>query len=337
MLDFLTIAFNETDHAHVRDGRAALTAAGAVEMWRGFWIMAGRCGAPDTQQKLAAVYRAFTQPAHLPPGIIVSPLDEQCEIGIGLSMSEDSRVFYHRFMAADYEKKHGRSNRNSYTFFGDGHLRFAALTERADRLLDTPREVTPLCVAMLRNGSDKALGWHTYTPFYALLVATLEQAPRHVLEIGIGTNYEDVPSCMGRNGSPGASLRAWRDFLPKAQIFGADIDRRVLFEEDRIKTCFVDQLDRSSLARMWEMLPQEQFDLIIDDGLHTIDAAENTLELSLGHLDLKGFYIVEDVLLHQAVAYLTMAQAKQLDGFLIQLPRNVNTFDNCLLVAARKV
>ena len=31
-----------------------------------------------------------------------------------------------------------------------------------------------------------------------------------------------------------ASVRAFRDFLKKAQIYGADIDKKILFKEDRI-------------------------------------------------------------------------------------------------------
>ena len=39
-------------------------------------------------------------------------------------------------------------------------------------------------------------------------------AVENILEVGIGTNFLDVPSTMGEDAIPGASLRMWRDFFP---------------------------------------------------------------------------------------------------------------------------
>ena len=86
-----------------------------------------------------------------------------------------------------------------------------------------------------RHGSDKS-SRHNYHLLYAPLLAPRRRNRLHLLEIGIGTNNPDVVSTMGASGKPGASLRAFRDFCPQAQVFGADIDRRILFEEDRIRT-----------------------------------------------------------------------------------------------------
>ena len=43
---------------------------------------------------------------------------------------------------------------------------------------------------------------------------------------------------MNINGKPGASLRAWRDYFENALIYGADIDKNILFKENRINTFF---------------------------------------------------------------------------------------------------
>jgi hypothetical protein len=72
----------------------------------------------------------------------------------------------------------------------------------------------------------------------------------HLLEIGLGTNNTDVVSNMGSEGVPDASLRAFRDYLPNARIYGAGIDKRILFEESRIKTYFADQTDLAAAARL---------------------------------------------------------------------------------------
>ncbi len=85
-----------------------------------------------------------------------------------------------------------------------------------------------------RHGSYKSTA-HEYHLVYGPILADTA-AVRAVLEVGLGTNHRDVVSRMGFRGRPGASLRAFRDFLPNARIFGADVDCRVLFAEERIRT-----------------------------------------------------------------------------------------------------
>ena len=99
---------------------------------------------------------------------------------------------------------------------------------------------------------------------------------------------------MGEKGKPGASLRAWRDYFYKAVIYGADIDKKILFEEDRIKTFYVDQSNSQSVKEMWKKINQKNFDLIIDDGLHTFHGAKSLFENSINHLKQDGIYIIED-------------------------------------------
>lgn len=140
-------------------------------------------------------------------------------------------------------------------------------------------------------GSDKA-STHNYHLLYAAILDP--GAATSVLEIGLGTNDVKVVSNMGRNGKPGASLRALRDFLPDACIYGADIDRGILFSEDRIITHFVDQTDLSSFDALGAAVP-EDFDLIIDDGLHSPNANLATLAFGLGRLTIGGSIVIEDI------------------------------------------
>lgn len=142
------------------------------------------------------------------------------------------------------------------------------------------------------HGSDKA-GVHDYHLVYGSRLRDPESVTA-ILEIGLGTNNKDVVSHMGRDGRPGASLRAFRDFCPNASIFGADVDRRILFEEDRIKTFFVDQTDLRSFEALGEGL-RPAFDLIIDDGLHAPNANIATLSFALSKLKKGGWFVVEDI------------------------------------------
>ena len=80
-------------------------------------------------------------------------------------------------------------------------------------------------------------------------------------------------------------------------MYGADIDRNILFQEDRIKTFYCDQLDVSSIRELWSNAElQGGADIIIEDGLHTFDANVSFLEGSLDQLRPGGTYIVEDIL-----------------------------------------
>lgn len=142
------------------------------------------------------------------------------------------------------------------------------------------------------HGSDKASS-HNYHHLYGAILHNPE-AVSAVFEVGLGTNNEDVVSNMGRQGRPGASLRAFRDYLPKAQIFGADVDRRVLFEEERIRTFFIDQTDLAVVNALAATL-DVRFDLIIDDGLHSPNANLATMLFALKKLKPGGVFVVEDV------------------------------------------
>jgi hypothetical protein len=141
-------------------------------------------------------------------------------------------------------------------------------------------------------GSDKAT-FHAYHEIYAAILRDREKVER-VLEIGLGTNNTDVASNMGPAGRPGASLRAFRDFLPNALIFGADVDRRILFAETRIATFFVDQTAPETFRALASQLRGE-FDLIIDDGLHAMNANLSTLEFGLGKIRPRGWVVIEDI------------------------------------------
>jgi cephalosporin hydroxylase len=141
-------------------------------------------------------------------------------------------------------------------------------------------------------GSDKARD-HDYHLLYGSLLSEPTSVTA-LLEIGLGTNNPRLVSNMGKKGRPGGSLRAFRDFLPKAQLYGADIDRQILFEEDRIATFFVDQTDPASLSTLASLIG-DHFDLIIDDGLHSPNANLAVLDFGLRKLKVGGWLVIEDI------------------------------------------
>jgi len=164
-------------------------------------------------------------------------------------------------------------------------------------------EISKLCE---KYGSDKGYvefgkkvpyEWtpHTFSNFYHHLFDYCRDNIQLVFECGIGTNNPTIPSNMTTTGKPGASLRVWRDYFKNAEIYGADIDEKVLFSENRIKTFYVNQLESKSIRDMWSNINKENFDIILDDGLHNFEAGAQLFKHSYDKLRKCGLYIIEDV------------------------------------------
>ena len=177
----------------------------------------------------------------------------------------------------------------------------SAFSHKKDNPVILPINVnkpTRLCFVMKLLGSDKGLRGHNFTTFYSSLFNKKKNQPDfRLFELGLGTNNPELPSTMGESGAPGASLRGWRYFFQSAQIFGADIDKDILFNEERIRTFYCDQTDKRSIDELWDSNPllRKNFDVIIEDGLHTFDANICMLRNSIHKLKDDGVYVVEDV------------------------------------------
>ena len=200
---------------------------------------------------------------------------------------------------------------------------------------------TPLCRIMTSYGSDKGIGRHNYTRLYYNLLAPLRDSNLRLFELGIGTNNPNLVSTMGERGKPGASLRGWAEFFPRGEIMGADIDRDILFREGRIKTFYCDQLSKDAIDMMWAQPELSgEFDVLIEDGLHTFEANIFFLENSLHKVRRGGYYIVEDVRQadlprwRERLAYYSAAHS-DFSFLLVRLPWMFNDSDNNLLVAKR--
>jgi hypothetical protein len=157
-------------------------------------------------------------------------------------------------------------------------------------------DITDLCKIMKKYNSDKGLGWHNYTVVYNALFKNIKNNNLKIFELGIGTNNINLPSNMGANGTPGASLRGWKEFFPNSLIYGADIDSNILFNEDRIMTFYCDQTNPVIIKQLWNnTILQNKFDIIIDDGLHEFSANVCFFENSVQKINDNGFYIIEDI------------------------------------------
>lgn len=208
---------------------------------------------------------------------------------------------------------------------------------------DPSNELARLCDTY---GSDKgqlrALGhpysWpsHTYTDYYSRLFGHSRQGVLKVFECGLGTNNPEIPSSMGVDGQPGASLRVWKDYFPNALVWGGDIDRESLFQEERISTHYINQLDAGSIREFWKAVAVTDFDFILDDGLHTFEAGSNLFTHSIEHLANSGIYVIEDVSLPDLAKYKEFFQDTEflVDYVLLHRPK-LGLGDNNLVVVRK--
>lgn len=194
---------------------------------------------------------------------------------------------------------------------------------------------TPLCEIMGRNKSDKGDinindSWHNYTTLYYSIFKELSEKNLRIFELGIGTNNEI--------GMPGASLYGWTNFFPNSYVFGADNDTGILFNTDKIKTFYCDQTNPLIIKNMWnEPNLQENFDIIIDNGLHTFDANVCFFENSIHKLKSKGYYIIENI--NNNDERLVINKIKEWQFIykdclfdLLTIPSTINNFDNSVLI-----
>lgn len=94
----------------------------------------------------------------------------------------------------------------------------------------------------------------------------------------------------------GGSLEMWRSYFgEKSHIYGVDIQEACkVYENDYTKIFIGDQEDRAFWSTV-RAASVEEVDIIIDDGGHTPEQQQVTLEEMLSHLRPGGVYLCEDV------------------------------------------
>lgn len=160
-------------------------------------------------------------------------------------------------------------------------------------------DCSTLANVLEKNRSDKSTS-HDFHILYSFIFNKFGlESKINIFEVGLGTNNPNLVSTMFEQGRPGASLFSFAEYLPNANIYGADIDKDILFNADRIKTCYVDQLDYKTFDNVSNTFGNIKYDLIIDDGLHSIGANLNTLLFALENVNDNGWIVIEDIHISQ--------------------------------------
>lgn len=122
--------------------------------------------------------------------------------------------------------------------------------------------------------------WEHYFEIYRRHFARFVGQKVNVLEIGIYS---------------GGSLEMWRSYFgDESHIYGVDIEKACkAYESDRISVFIGDQADRAFWSTFRKSV--DGIDILIDDGGHTREQQQVTLEEMLPNLRPGGVYWCEDV------------------------------------------
>lgn len=187
------------------------------------------------------------------------------------------------------------------------------------------------------HGSDKGgkNNDHNYSEYYSEIFFYKRKKIKNFLEIGLGTNNTNLPSNMGSEGKPLASLRAWRDYFVNANIYGADIDKNILKDEERIKTFYVDQTNPETISVLFKQIGLDKFDVILEDGLHEFNANICFFENAIDYLDDNGVYIIEDIYYKDKIKFINYFKNLKYNFSIIDLYHQKNIANNCVIVVRK--
>jgi SAM-dependent methyltransferase len=129
----------------------------------------------------------------------------------------------------------------------------------------------------LGSKTDKSY-LHQYLHAYEALFEPIRSNVDNVLEIGVYS---------------GDSHLMWRDYFPNARIYGLDIVDNCggLLGEDRITVAFRDAYTQETVSSFGDT----KFDVIIDDGPHTLASLQFAVKEYSNLLTPNGILVVEDI------------------------------------------
>lgn len=128
--------------------------------------------------------------------------------------------------------------------------------------------------------TDKSSQHHSYTKIYDFYFRNIRLKPLKFLEIGI--------FC-------GSSVMMWENYLENSELHFIDITyENLVYNPIRSHLHLVDQSNASSLMRFIEEVGGN-FDVILDDGGHTMDQQITSFKTLFPFVKSGGVYIIEDL------------------------------------------
>lgn len=132
----------------------------------------------------------------------------------------------------------------------------------------------------LESGADKGSNYHNYTEIYARYFAPLKDQPIKLLEIGI---YK------------GSSVKLWEKYFPFGELNFVDITfDHVEYFSKKSHYFLANQESPEELQKVVAKTGGE-FDIIIDDGGHTMNQQIVSFRTLFPYVKSGGIYIIEDL------------------------------------------
>lgn len=126
----------------------------------------------------------------------------------------------------------------------------------------------------------KGSNWHNYTEVYAQYFASLRHKPVKFLEIGI---FE------------GSSVKMWEEYFDNAELHFIDINfSQIKYFSNRSHYHLADQANTADLLKVMSVTKGD-FDIIVDDGGHTMWQQLVSFKTLFPYLKSGGMYIIEDL------------------------------------------
>jgi hypothetical protein len=132
----------------------------------------------------------------------------------------------------------------------------------------------------LKTGVHKGSHYHNYTEVYARYFAPLKEKSIKFLEIGI---------------DKGQSVKMWEEYFTNADLHFMDITfQNVEYSSNRSPYHLCNQESPQELQSFIETTGGD-FDLILDDGGHTMNQQITSFAILFPHVKSGGMYIIEDL------------------------------------------
>lgn len=132
----------------------------------------------------------------------------------------------------------------------------------------------------LKAGTDKSSAFHNYTKVYAKYFDTLRDEKLKFLEIGI---------------FHGNSVKLWESYFVNSELHFIDIDPKMdRYQSKSSQYHFIDQANGVAMKNFVKSVGGN-FDIIIDDGGHTMEQQIVSFKALFPAVNSGGLYIIEDV------------------------------------------
>jgi len=133
-------------------------------------------------------------------------------------------------------------------------------------------------------GTDKN-DWHGYCDYYLEELTKFKDKEVSLLELG---------TCYG------CSAILWHEFLPKSKLLLLDIQETMnpdcweIMDKDRFTYVLCDAYVDETISEVKTLFP-DGFDIIVDDGPHSLKSQKECIEYYLPMLNKNGSMFIEDV------------------------------------------